>query len=247
MMRGNVVVEEQADFDAWLASQPTFAETRSAAAPNLQAGQQSYAACAACHGQNGEGNQALNAPKIAGLQPWYLERQLNYFKSGVRGGEGDTIGASMAPMALMLDDNGVRNVSAYIASFPDTPATPTIVDANVSNGAKIYDRNCAACHLDDGSGTWYTDAPALAGMSDWYFVNQINSFRNRKLRFMQTLTRNLYFKNLDNNAGVIFRLINDAEEEESKEALLAYFFLLVSGAERTAEQLDTDIENWFAV
>jgi len=179
MMRGNVVVEEQADFDAWLASQPTFADTVNPASPNLQAGQQSYAACAACHGQNGEGNQALNAPKIAGQQPWYLERQLNYFKSGVRGGDGDTNGAAMAPMALMLDDAGVRNVAAYIASLPDNPAAPTIADADISNGAKIYTKNCRACHLEDGSGTWYTEAPALAGMSDWYFVNQINSFRSK--------------------------------------------------------------------
>ena len=36
---------------------------------------------------------------------------------------------------------------------------------------------------------------------------------------METLTRNLYFKNLDNNAGVFHRLANDAEEEESKEAI----------------------------
>ena len=31
--------------------------------------------------------------------------------------------------------------------------------------------------LDNGTGTWYTDAPALAGMSDWYFVTQISNFR----------------------------------------------------------------------
>ena len=61
----------------------------------------------------------------------------------------------------------------------NTPASPTIVSADVNNGARIYDRNCAACHLDDASGTWYTDAPALAGMSDWYFVTQISNFRNR--------------------------------------------------------------------
>ena len=179
MMRGNVVVDEQADFDAWLAQQPTFAQTQALPAGNVNAGRQAYATCATCHGQNGEGNQALNAPKLAGLQTWYLERQLNYFKTGVRGGEGDTTGAMMAPMALGLDDAGVRNVSAYIASLPDTPAAATISDANISNGAKIYDRNCKACHLENGTGTWYTDAPALAGMSDWYFVNQINNFRNK--------------------------------------------------------------------
>ncbi len=179
MMRGNVVVEEQSNFDAWLAQQPTFAETQAVSAPSIAAGQQAYAACATCHGQNGEGNQALNAPRLAGLQDWYLERQLNYFKSGVRGGQGDSIGAMMAPMAMGLDDSTIRNLSAYIASLPVSPAAGTITDANIANGARIYDRNCKACHLENAEGTWYTDAPALAGMSDWYFVNQINNFRNR--------------------------------------------------------------------
>ena len=27
----------------------------------------------------------LNAPKIAGQQDWYIERQLNHFKQGARG------------------------------------------------------------------------------------------------------------------------------------------------------------------
>jgi cytochrome c oxidase subunit 2 len=31
--------------------------------------------------------------------------------------------------------------------------------------------------LDNGAGVWYTDAPKLAGMSDWYFVTQISNFR----------------------------------------------------------------------
>jgi hypothetical protein len=79
-----------------------------------------------------------------------------------------------------------------------------------------------------------------------YLWKQLSNFRNRKLRFMQTLTRNLYFKNLDNNAGVFFRLINDAEEEECKEAMLAYYFLMVSKSALTKNELDGEIENWFA-
>jgi cytochrome c oxidase subunit 2 len=177
IMRGSVTVDTQEDFDAWLAEQPTFAETQSLAAPNLAAGQAQYAACAACHGQNGEGNQALNAPKLAGQQAWYIERQLNHFKVGARGGEGDTNGAQMIAFAGMLTtDEAVRNVAAYISSLPDTPA-PTTVSGDIDNGYDIYDRNCAACHLDDGAGTWYTDAPKLAGMSDWYFMTQISNFR----------------------------------------------------------------------
>jgi len=177
IMRGAVQIDSQADFDSWIAEQPTFAETQSMAAPNVAAGQAQYAACAACHGAQGEGNQAQKGPKLSGQQAWYIERQLKYFKEGVRGGEGDTAGQTMAPMAnLLADDNAIRNMAAYIASLPDTPAAAT-VSGDVANGYDIYDRNCAACHLDNGDGTWYTDAPKLAGMSDWYFVTQISNFR----------------------------------------------------------------------
>ena len=177
VMRGSVTVQSQEEFDNWLASQPTFSETQRPAPPDLSAGQAQYATCAACHGANGEGNQALNAPKIAGQQPWYIERQLNHFKQGARGGAGDTNGSQMTAFASMLTtDEAVRNISAYIATFPDTPATTTIA-GDIDNGFDIYDRNCAACHLDNGSGTWYTDAPKLSGMSDWYFVTQISNFR----------------------------------------------------------------------
>ena len=63
---------------------------------------------------------------------------------------------------------------------------------------------------------------------------------------MQALTQNLYFKNLDNNAGVFHRLINDANEEESKEAVLAYSFLLGHSGQYSRQQLDQRIEQWFA-
>ena len=78
-----------------------------------------------------------------------------------------------------------------------------------------------------------------------YIWKQLNNFKNRKLRFMQALTQNLYFKNLDNNAGVFHRLVNDAEEEESKEAVLAYHFLLQAGQGMDKTSLDHSIEEWF--
>lgn len=86
----------------------------------------------------------------------------------------------------------------------------------------------------------------LAGVAalGGYLWKQFNNFKNRKLRFMQALTQNLYFKNLDNNAGVFYRLANDAEEEECKEAVLAYYFLLTSDEPMTRAELDKTIENW---
>lgn len=78
-----------------------------------------------------------------------------------------------------------------------------------------------------------------------YLWKQFSNFKNRKLQFVQTLTKNLYFKNLDNNAGVFHRLIDDAEEEECKEAFLAYYFLLQSVNPMTRRELDKSIESWF--
>ncbi len=77
-----------------------------------------------------------------------------------------------------------------------------------------------------------------------HFWKQFNNFKNRKLRFIQTLTQNLYFKNLDNNAGVFYRLLDEAEEEEGKEALLAYYFLSQSTHPLSAQELDQRIEKW---
>jgi hypothetical protein len=93
-----------------------------------------------------------------------------------------------------------------------------------------------------------TTIALLAGLGTLgaYIWKQFTSFRNRKLAFTQALTHNLYFKLLDNNAGVLFRLLDDAEESECKESLLAYYFLLVEGSPMTAEGLDARIEAWLA-
>ncbi|QFU77990.1 DUF3754 domain-containing protein [Halioglobus maricola] len=87
---------------------------------------------------------------------------------------------------------------------------------------------------------------AGAGTLVGYLWKQYSSFRNRKLRYTQTLTENLYFKLLDNNAGVIFRILDEAEESECKESLLAYYFLLRHPNGLTAQELDRIVEQWLS-
>lgn len=72
---------------------------------------------------------------------------------------------------------------------------------------------------------------------------QLARFRFKKLQFLKTLADNLYYRNLDNNAGVIHHLIDNAEEEEAKEAILGYAFLLAHGPATEAD-LDARIEAW---
>lgn len=82
------------------------------------------------------------------------------------------------------------------------------------------------------------------GVLGGFIFKEWNKFKNRKMSFMKALTDNLYFKNLDNNSGVFHHLIDAAEEEECKEAILAYYFLLVSPKPLTSEELDARIEAW---
>ena len=87
-------------------------------------------------------------------------------------------------------------------------------------------------------------ALGLATLGGFLF-KQINKFKNRKIKFMKALSDNLYFKNLDNNTGVFHHLVDTAEEEEFKEAILAYYFLLVEDRDLTITELDETVELWF--
>ena len=177
VMRGKVVVEEEREFQAWLSSYPTFAQTSAQAPGDAAAGKPLYAVCAACHGLQAQGNPALHAPKLSGQGDWYLKRQLKYFKNGARGThDKDVFGKMMAPMAATLaDDAAIDNVVAYIKTLPDNPAPPT-VKKDTTDGQRIY-VTCGACHGADGRGMQATNAPRLAGMSDWYLVTQLKNFK----------------------------------------------------------------------
>ena len=79
-----------------------------------------------------------------------------------------------------------------------------------------------------------------------YLWKQFSKFRNRKTKFLQILTENLYFKNLDNNAGVIHHLLDAAEEEECKETILAYYALVRAEKPLDTEAMDSWLEHWFS-
>ena len=79
-----------------------------------------------------------------------------------------------------------------------------------------------------------------------FVVRQFTKFKTRKIQFMKALSENLYFRNLDNDAGVFHHLLDAAEEEEVKEAVLAYHFLRTAAGPLTAAELDGRIEEWFA-
>ena len=149
------------------------------AAGDATKGKAAYAVCAACHGANGMGNKALNAPKIAGQEPWYLERQLKNFKAGVRGAHPkDPYGMQMRPMALTLaNDQAISNMVAYLSSMPMSAPAASSVKGDVAAGKTAY-MICQACHGPTGGGNKALNAPRLTGLQDWYIVRQLKNFKS---------------------------------------------------------------------
>jgi cytochrome c553 len=137
-----------------------------------------YDGCVQCHGENGEGNQDLAAPAIAGLERWYIKAQLRKFKKSQRGWhQDDTAGKRMLPMALAMDtDEKVDIIAAYVASLPRTKPAPTLEGGNAETG-KIYFATCVQCHGADAQGNIDEFGPPLAGASDWYLLGQLQNFK----------------------------------------------------------------------
>ncbi len=88
----------------------------------------------------------------------------------------------------------------------------------------------------------------VAGGCIGAMVRAILRFFSCKSNYIKTLTHNLYYQNVANNLSALARLVDSAEAEEVKEALLAYYMLYVErDRDYTTEQLDARIEQWLTL
>ena len=120
-------------------------------------------ACVTCHGLNGEGNGAL-APRLAGLDPGYHTRQLEYFAEGQRRHP------QMTWIADHLDWPAREKLANYYAALPVPEGAATEPDAQDCTAANLYQRgdpsrglaSCASCHGADGAGVGQGNPPLAA-------------------------------------------------------------------------------------
>ncbi|MEK7258646.1 MAG: c-type cytochrome [Pseudomonadota bacterium] len=132
--------------------------------------------CMTCHGADGMGSEGINAPRLAGMEEWYLKRQLENFRAGIRGThEMDLQGREMRPMAMPLTDAGIADLLEWIGGWEYKPTEITLA-GDASAGRSLY-AACAACHGDAAQGNEALGAPALAGQNDWYLVTQLKNFK----------------------------------------------------------------------
>jgi cytochrome c553 len=141
-------------------------------------GKELFETCAPCHGEDGAGNPSVGAPNIAGMNDWYVQGELEKFRSGARGEEfNDMEGMRMRPMALSLAaDEDVKTVAHYAASLPGVRHAASL-PGDPKAGEALFG-TCKTCHGPSGAGLQALKAPRLAGVDDWYLATEIRKFRS---------------------------------------------------------------------
>ena len=133
--------------------------------------------CLLCHGADANGNYGIRAPKLSGMEPWYLQRQLENFAAGIRGTPADdAAGHEMRPVGLRLQQEKMLDDAVkFIGSLRSRKPQVTI-SGDPAHGKQLY-QACVACHGENAEGNAALRAPALAARSDWYLVAQLQNFK----------------------------------------------------------------------
>ena len=151
------------------------------------AGATKAAACAACHGLDGNSADP-QYPKLAGQHENYIARQLAMYKSGERNN------AIMLGFASTLSAQDMRDIGAYFASQKVVPgiADDSLVASGPNQGRKFYQVGerlfragkpeqgipaCQACHGPTGTGI-PGPYPSIGGQHSAYTATQLTAFRS---------------------------------------------------------------------
>jgi cytochrome c553 len=163
-------------------------------------GREGVAPCSGCHGAAGEGNAVTGIPRLAGLHPDYLAKQLADFarESPKTGVQFEPIARDysktprinlpltiLTPGARALKPDEISAVALYYSRQPfaakPQPGDPETLERGedlVLRGKPEYGLpGCFACHGQRGVGVGAV-FPPIAGQSPQYIINQITKWQN---------------------------------------------------------------------
>ena len=83
---------------------------------DVERGRDTFVTCSSCHGTDGQGIWSQKAPRLSGANDWYLVRQLENYRRGIRGSHPqDLYGKQMTLISVMLrNEQAIRDLVAYI-------------------------------------------------------------------------------------------------------------------------------------
>lgn len=186
------------------ASLPAFAQQYPVGSDRAVNPAELFTVCAFCHGAQGQGGPALDAPPLAGMEAWYVIRQLHAFRSGMRGTHPEDVpGQQMVVVSGMVrNDATIASIAAYIQNMPtgappETTAQGEIAGtdrpfiwrspyaelnhpapADTARGEALYAAACVACHGPSAQGIQTLGAPRLTDLPEWYMHRQLQYFKD---------------------------------------------------------------------
>lgn len=160
-------------------------------AGNASLGKTKSAACAGCHGAEGN-SMAPIFPRLAGQHAKYLNRQLSDFKGQKR------TDPSMQAMVAGLSEQDMEDLAAYFAvqkpefsarevdQADDTNEDVTVTEELIATGKALFtagsEKNgvpaCSACHGPDANGNGPAGFPKLNGQYLPYLIKSLNDFKD---------------------------------------------------------------------
>jgi cytochrome c553 len=156
-----------------------FAIAGTADAGNAEAGKTKSAACAGCHGVDGN-SPVPTFPKLAGQNETYIVKQLMDFKANsARKNE------IMLGMAAALSEEDAKDIGAYFQSQSVAQAAP-FDESKIAAGREIYKGGnlqtgvpaCQGCHGPTGAGVAGIGYPQLGGQYTDYTLAQLKAFKD---------------------------------------------------------------------
>ena len=142
-----------------------------AEAADPEAGRQKAAACATCHGPDGNAT-AAGTPSLAGMPPFYTHWQLNMYRDGRRRDP------QMAAVVDRLSDADLADLSAYYAAQAPKARPAPVDPGRIAAGrplAQTY--HCTSCHGPALMGQ--QAVPRLAGQDFDYLSRRLRAYKAR--------------------------------------------------------------------
>jgi cytochrome c553 len=148
-----------------LAALPAVAQTVQARLP----------VCLACHGQNGQSENA-GVPSLGAQQAFYVTVELLMFRERMR------VVDPMNEMAKGLSDDDLRGFADAIAKLPaPKPAEGPVDAARMERARALAEQNhCNVCHTPNFAGQ--QNVPRIAGQREDYLVKALRGYKDNSRR-----------------------------------------------------------------
>lgn len=137
-------------------------------------GQAAYRVCKGCHKADGAGVPDAGYPQLAGQHASVIIKQMVDIRTGRRDNP------RMYPFAgeWLVSVNDIADIAAYLNKLQPTPDNRKGDGSNLAHGKALYDKDCASCHGETGTGDAKKFYPMVAHQHYDYLVRQTRESRD---------------------------------------------------------------------